>query len=216
MGGFCVTRFDRLFFVIIFIPAILMSFIFLFGWVAPLVGLDAEAMSLTGLTFGCIFVFVWLPDLIRNLYTLRLWIFMVVYVIISVILIFLMNGIPLIHSMLSIIVGIYIGRRTRYSKGDVAALERITCDANKFTLGTLLMVCAIGGVLALRSPDIGRDLGSMVGTGNNFPIAVVWTMIIGGTFLLSYITWFFVRWFARISYGWFVQEKSQNTPRKRS
>lgn len=209
------TRFDRLFFVIVFIPAILMSFIFLFGWVAPLVGLDAEAMSLTGLTFGCIFVFVWLPDLIRNLFTLPLWIFMVVYVIISIILIFLMDGIPLIHSMMSIIVGIYIGRRTRFTKGDVNALERITCDANKFTIGTLLVVCVIGGILALSSPDVGKELGSMFGPGTYFPIAVVWTMIIGGTFILSYITWFFVRWFARISYGWFMQEKTQHTLRKR-
>ena len=205
------TRFDRLFFVFVLIPVFITTYFCLFGWVAPLLGLDVLAMRLTGLTLGCLFVFVWLPDLIRNLFSLPLWVFMCIYGLFSIVLIILMEGIPLMHTLMSIIAGIYIGRRIRFMRGDEAALERITCDTNKFTLGTLLVVCIIGGAMALTSPNIGQDLGTLFGSDVNFSLALVWIMIVGGTVFLAYVSWFFVRWFARISYGWFSHEEIQNT-----
>ncbi len=172
-------------------PLFILSSIYLFIFFAQLTGSDTVPLMLTGASVGVIFSLVWMPDIIRNFYTMRLIYIEILYIFCAVSLYLFMNLLPVTVLPYSLMIGVYVGRRSVVQKLDPSRFNLLFRHASifLFSFSTLIsLIFAVAVFLGSNSTSVYR---SLLITGLGIAEHVIWLVLLIGISLILLLNYVF-------------------------
>ena len=172
----------------------------LFLWGGILFGLHLNAMVLTGITVGFLFCFIWLRDIVRNLYTQSRVFLIVFYLVSSAVLFIHMRTLTIPLLIFAVFAGLYTGRRVGFEDGVEIDLKRALKKAALFSDLVLLVYYVIGVVFVLTSAMTVNGIDIMLNFSIDVTNSIFRVIIIVGGALLLPLNYFLVIWSGRFAY----------------
>lgn len=142
-------------------------------------------VACVGLLLGILVDVIYLRKWVGMAYSIKLKIWMAIYLFYSIGLFGFFMGIPVFNLILAVPAGLFIGSKLARQTADPGEARRMNRNACLFTTGVLAAVCVLSAVIALVDPYTGLDLQRMLG----LPFEVTRWMLagaiaMGGTALL--------------------------------
>ena len=179
----------------IFIGIIVMLFTFCLGWWVGfgiyktfiLSETIIKAGMVLGIIAGIIINIRYLKKWINNSYHLDNYIWITVYLVLSIGTIGFFMGVPIFNIFPGILAGIFIGRKSRYVKASEEKFKMSLKNINKLNMITLTIICIFSATLALMDSYTAANLQGMLNI-KAFQITkfhIVGIILLGGIGLIS-------------------------------
>ena len=150
--------------------------------------------ALVGLVLGIFLDVMFLKGWVRRAYSIKVWVWMVVYVFYSVGMLGFFMGVPVFNVILALPAGIFVGRWLVHTGAESRRMQRAARQAAVFTTSILGMVCLASASIALASPSTGSDLQGMLGLSFEVTsVMIVGIIVVGGATMPALDWWLTVR-----------------------
>ncbi len=137
----------------------------LMGWWGslPLVAEESiKYFALGGLLLGLLLDIVFMRRWIRKAYTLPVGWFVAFYIFYAVGMFGFFMGVPILHVLLGIMGGYYVGICLRHARKEKDEVERVARHTALFTAGVMALVCLASWVIAYRDPWTAANINGML------------------------------------------------------
>lgn len=179
---------------------------FLTGWWASIPFVAESSIwkyALIGLVAGILVDALFLARWMRCAYSMKPWIWMVIYGFYSTGMLGFFMGVPVFNLLLALPAGLFVGRWLAYMGADSTHVKKVTRQAARFTAGVLATVCLASASVALVADSTASDLQGLLA----LPFAVTQWMLIGlivcGGAMLLMLDWWFTTRCVRHAYEYF-------------
>ena len=141
----------------------------LMGWWGslPLVAEESiKYFALSGLLLGLLLDIVFMRRWIQKAYTLPVGWFVAFYIFYAVGMFGFFMGVPLLHVLLGIMGGYYVGICLRHARKEKDEVERVARRTALFAAGVMVLVCLASWVIAYRDPWTAANINGMLHLSN--------------------------------------------------
>jgi hypothetical protein len=181
------TKFDKVFAVVILgfiIPVIAFC---AFWWLSFLLKLDSRLWMIAGLFVGIILCIVLLRKLklVDRFYTINYFPLAVLFIAYSIGIFGFFMGVPVFNVIPGILAGVYVGRKVKLLKQPISNFRSELKKAAIFSALILFLICCCSAWLALADPHTSANLQGMLKLSFEVTNTAIWLLIvIGGASLL--------------------------------
>ena len=181
------TKFDKVFAVVILgfiIPVIAFC---AFWWLSFLLKLDSGLWMIAGLFFGIILCIALLRKfrLVDRFYTANYYPLAMLYIVYSIGIFGFFMGVPVFNVVPGILAGIYIGRKMKLYGQPSSIYRSELRKVTIFSAMILFLICCCSAWLALVDPYTADNLQGMLKLRFEVTDTIIWLLIvIGGASLL--------------------------------
>jgi len=131
--------------------------------------------ALTGLLVGILIDLIFLRRWVRNAFSMKIWLWVDIYVFYSLGMFGLFMGVPIFNTILALPAGFFIGRRLVHNGSDFGSMKKAARQTAAFTTGILGLICLASASIALLSSSTASDIRGML----RLPFQVTLVMIVG-------------------------------------
>ena len=175
---------------IILAPLFILSSIYLFIYLAQLTAVDTLPLMLTGATTGVVFSLVWMPDIIRTIYLMRLIYIEMLYSYCAAALYLFLDLLPVAVFPFSLMIGLYIGRRSMVRNHDFIRYAELFRHASIFIFGFSALLSVLFGISVYLGGASTAAYRSFLINGMGISEQVIWLVLVIGIsliLLLNYV-----------------------------
>lgn len=131
--------------------------------------------AIAGLLVGILLDIIFLRRWMKHVYKLHAGLLMFIYLLLSLVVLMVCMGVPVLNAALGVVAGAYVGRKLRHAGASRRHIRRSVKHVCMFTTVVIAAVCFLSASVALVSPSTPSDLQRMLG----LQFAVTKPMIIG-------------------------------------
>ena len=181
---------------------------FLAGWWISMFFVSESQIpfyALGGILLGLIADVIFLKRLAQRAYSLKLWMWISVYVFYSIMLLGFFMGFPVFNAALALPAGVFVGRWLVHINADSVRMKNVTRQSAIFTTGILGIVCVSSAVIALASPSTASDVQGLLGLPFQVTSAmIIGIILVGGAVILT-LEWWLTKISIKYAYEYFVR-----------
>jgi hypothetical protein len=159
------------------------------------------ASALAGLAGGVLLDCFFLKRWAGNVYRLRVPFLVAAYIGCAIFGFAACMGVPVLHPLLGVLAGLYVGRRLAHSGAEPAEGRQAVRRVARFAAVVMFIICVLSAAIALVNPTTPGELQRLF----HAPFNISWTMVgglilVGGAILISVQYW--LAWAAAtLAYG---------------
>ena len=176
----------------VFFGAVPIIICFLLGWwiSIPLVPESwISKCALTGLVVGIIVDLFFLKSWVRNAYSMKPIVWMIIYLLYSIGMFGFFMGIPVFNIALAIPAGLFMGGWLAYTRADSNQMKKTARQSALFTTSILAFICCASATIALASSSTASELQNMFRLPVQVTPAILIGIILCGGIILLFLQW---------------------------
>ena len=168
---------------------------FLSGWWISIPFVPESWISkcaLTGLVVGVLVDLVFLKNWVRNAYSMKPIIWMMIYLFYSIGMFGFFMGIPIFNIALALPAGFFIGGWLAFTHAGFTQMKKAARQAALFTTSVLALICLASATIALANSSTALELQHMFRLPVQVTPAILIGIILCGGIILLFLQWWLI------------------------
>ena len=192
---------------------------FLTGWWISIPFVPESWISLcalAGLLVGLLVDLLFLKTWVRQAYSRKPLVWMLVYVFYSFGMFGFFMGVPVFNIALALPAGFFIGGWLAHNRADFTSMKKVARHSAVFTTSVLALICLASATIALASSSTAFDLQHMLSLSVQVTPAMIMGIILGGGIFILILQWWLTIMSVERAYKYFVASALTASKRKKS
>jgi hypothetical protein len=161
--------------------------------------------AITGLAIGVLIDLFFLKRCVRNAYSMKPIVWMILYLFYSIGMFGFFMGIPIFNIALTVPAGFFMGGWLSYIRADINQMQRIARQAALFTTSVFALICIASATIALTSSSTASDLQGMFSFSFQITPAMIIGIILCGGIILILLQWWLTFKSVERAYKYFLK-----------
>jgi len=183
---------------------------FLSGWWISIPFVPESWISkfaITGLAIGVLVDLFFLKTWVRNAYSMKPIVWMIIYLFYSIGMFGFFMGIPVFNIALALPAGFFMGGWLAYARADSNQMKKTARQSALFTTSVLALICFASATIALTSTSTASELQHMFRLPIRVTPAILLGIILCGGIILLFLQWWLTFKIVERAYAYFLHER---------